>query len=87
MKVVQSRPTLCDPMDCTHQAPLSMGFSRQACWSGLPCPSPGDLCGPGMEPKPPVALALQVDSLLLSHQGSPLTSFMGGFFFLCKTGC
>ena len=34
-----------------HQAPLSMGFSRQEYWSGLPCPPPGDLPEPGMEPK------------------------------------
>ena len=33
-----------------HQAPLSMGFSRQGYWSGLPFPSPGDLPDPGMEP-------------------------------------
>ena len=39
MIVTQSCPTLCDPMDCT-QAPLSMGFSRQEYWSGLPFPSP-----------------------------------------------
>ena len=32
------------------QAPLSMGFSRQAYWSGLPCPPPGDLPDPGIEP-------------------------------------
>ena len=32
-----------------RQAPLSMGFSRQECWSGLPCPPPGDLPDPGME--------------------------------------
>ena len=32
------------------QAPLSMGFSRQECWSGLPCPPPGDLPDPGTEP-------------------------------------
>ena len=32
------------------QAPLSMGFSRQKYWSGLPCPSPGDLPDPGIEP-------------------------------------
>ena len=32
-----------------HQAPLSMGFSRQAYWSGLPCPPPGDLPDPGIE--------------------------------------
>ena len=33
-----------------HQAPLSMGFSRQEYWSGLPCPPPGDLLDPGIEP-------------------------------------
>ena len=33
-----------------HQAPLSMGFSRQEYWSGLPCPPPGDLPDPGIEP-------------------------------------
>ena len=49
------------------RAPLSMGFSRQEYWSGLPFPSPGDLPDPGIEPRSP---ALQVDSLPLSHQGS-----------------
>ena len=33
-----------------HQAPMSMGFSRQECWSGLPFPSPGDLPHPGIQP-------------------------------------
>ena len=42
------------------QAPLSMGFSRQESWSGLPFPSPGDLPDPGIEPRSP---ALQADSL------------------------
>ena len=47
---LQSCPTLCDPMDyIACQAPLSMGFSRQEHWSGLPCPPP-DLPDPGMEP-------------------------------------
>ena len=36
-----------------HQAPLSMGFSRQEYWSGLPFPSPGDLLDPGIEPMSP----------------------------------
>ena len=49
------------------QAPLSMGFSRQEFWSGLPFPSPGDLPDPGIEPW---SLALQVNSLLLSPWGS-----------------
>ena len=42
--------TLCDPWTVAHQALLSMGFSRQEYWSGLPCPSPGDLPDPGTEP-------------------------------------
>ena len=45
-----------------------MGFSKQEYWSGLPCPAPGDLPNPGIEPGFP---ALQADSLSLSHQGSP----------------
>ena len=50
------------------QALLSVGFSRQEYWSGLPCSPPGNLPHPWIEP---VAPALQIDSLLLSHQGSP----------------
>ena len=38
------------PWTIAHQAPLSMGFSRQEYWSGLPCPPPGDLPDPGIEP-------------------------------------
>ena len=45
-----------------------MEFSRQEYWSGLSFLSPGDLPNPGIEPVSP---ALQVTSLLLSHQGSP----------------
>ena len=52
----------------TCQAPLSMGFSRQEYQSQLPCLPPGDLPDPGVEPTSP---ALQVDSLPLSHWGSP----------------
>jgi len=39
-KSLQSCPTLCDPIDGSHQAPPSLGFSRQEHWSGLPFPSP-----------------------------------------------
>ena len=39
-KSLQSCPTLCDPIDGSHQAPPSMGFSRQEYWSGVPLPSP-----------------------------------------------
>ena len=53
-EVAQSCPTLCDPIDCVaYQAPLSMGFSRQEYWSGLPFPSLGDLSDPGIEPGSP----------------------------------
>ena len=45
-----------------------LGFSRQEHWSGFPCPPPGDLHNPGIKPRSP---ALQVDSLPLSHLGSP----------------
>ena len=39
-KSLQSCPTLCDPINGSHQAPPSLGFSRQERWSGLPFPSP-----------------------------------------------
>ena len=67
-RLLQSCPTLCNPMDYSCQVSLSMGFSRQEHWSGLPCLPPGDLPDPGIEPTSP---ALQGDSLLLSPWGSP----------------
>ena len=48
------------PWSVAYQAPLSMGFSRQEYWSGLPFPSPGDLPDSGIEPGSP---ALQADTL------------------------
>ena len=66
----------------TFQAPLSMGFSRQVHWSELPCPTPEDLPNPGIKPTSPVAPALQADSLLLSHKGSP---FILLYFHLSMT--
>ena len=48
------------PKTIARQAPLSMEFSRQEYWNGLPFPSPGDVPNPGIEPRP---LALQEDSL------------------------
>ena len=41
------------PRTAAHQAPLSMGFSRQEYWSGLPCPSPEDPPDPGIKPTSP----------------------------------
>ena len=54
-----------------HQALLSMGFSRQEYWSGLPSPPAGDLSDPEIKSKFPTSLALQADSLPTSHWGSP----------------
>ena len=56
------------PWTVAHQAPPSMGFSRQEYWSGLPFPSPGDLPDPGILPRSP---ALQVDALTSEPPGSP----------------
>ena len=54
-----------------YEAPLSMGFSRQEYWSGLPYPLPGDLPDSQIELSSPEAPALQADSLLLSP-GKPI---------------
>ena len=56
------------PQTVAHQAPLFMGLSRQEYWNGLPCPPPGNLPDPGIEPKSP---ALQVDSLPSEPPGKP----------------
>ena len=56
-----------------------MGFSRQKYWSGLPCRPPGDLPHPGVESSSPASSALQVDSLPLSHQGSPVRQRLSPF--------
>ena len=51
-------------------APLSMEFSRQEHWNGLPVPSPGDLTNPGIDPRSP---ALQTDSLPSELSGKPMS--------------
>ena len=66
--VAQSCLTLCDPMDCTRQASLSIEFSRQEYLSGLPFPSPEELPNPGIKPWSP---ASQVGSLPFELKGSP----------------
>ena len=52
-----------------------MGFCRQEYWSGLPCVLQGNLPDLGIEPASSASPSLQADSLLLSHQGSPLGTF------------
>ena len=60
--------SLWPPWTVAHQAPQSMGFSRQEYWSGLPFPSPGDLPDPGTEPRSPT---LRTDALLSEPPGKP----------------
>ena len=59
------------PSTVAHQVSLSTGVSRQEHCSGFPCPPPGELIHPGIEHTSLASSALQADSLLLSHQGSP----------------
>ena len=60
--------TIVTPSTVACQVPLSLGFSRQEYWSGLPFPSPGDLPNPGIELRSP---ALQADSLPTELRGKP----------------
>ena len=60
-----------------HQSPLSMGFSRQEYWSGLPFPSPGDLPNPGIEPRSP---APQADALTCEPPGFGVTKAAVHYF-------
>ena len=59
------------PWAVAFQAPLSMQFSRQEYWKGLPFPPRGDLPDSGVEPAPPVSAALQADSLSSDSLGKP----------------
>ena len=69
MKLLSRARLFATPWTVVYQASPSMGFSSQEYWSGLPFPSPGDLPSQGIKP---MSLHWQVDSLPLSHQGSPL---------------
>ena len=62
-----------------HQAPLSMGFSREELWSGLPYPPPGDLPSPGIEPRSPTLL---VGSLQSELPGKSKNSGVGSLSLL-----
>ena len=69
-KSLQSCLTLWNPMECGPSASSFHGFSRQEYRRELPCPPPGHLLDPGIEPELPAASALGADSLPLSHQSS-----------------
>ena len=61
------------PWTAASQTPLSMGFSRQEYWSGVPFPSPGDLPDSGIEPGSP---ALQEDALPSKPPGNPKSAIL-----------
>ena len=63
------------PWTVAYKAPLSMEFSRQEYWSGLPFPSPGDLPDPGIEPGSP---SLQADTLPSEPPGKSLSNAVKG---------
>ena len=67
-KLLQSCPTLCNPMDYSPLGSLSMGIFRQEYWNGLPCPPPGDLLYPGIEPISLMSPALADGFFTTRHQ-------------------
>ena len=72
------------PGTIAHQAHLSMGFPRQQYWSGLPCPSPGDLSNPGIELMSPV---WQVDPFNPGPSGKPRCCVSIGQFWSEESFC
>ena len=70
------------PWTVPRQAPLSMGFSRQEYWSGVPSPSPGDLPDPGVEPLSSASPAPQADSLPSEPPGKPMSTGAGSLSLL-----
>ena len=69
-KSLQSCLTLGDPVDPRPPGSSVHGFSRQEYWRGLPCPPPGDLSNPGIEPRSPT---IQANSLPSEPPGKPIT--------------
>ena len=72
------------PWTVAQQAPLSMGFSRQEYWSGLPCPPPGGLPNQGIQPRSPL---LQLDSLPSEPPGNPMNTRVGSLSLLQRVVC
>ena len=77
------------PWTGVHQVPLSMGFSRQEHWSGLPCPPPGDLPDSGIETMSLVAPVLLAASSLLNDQGCGFIKHDLCYVYVCvyAIGC
>ena len=72
-------PLFAIPWTIACQAPLSIGFSRQEYWNGLPCPPPGDFPNPGIKPR---SSALQADYLSSEPLGKPKNTGVGSLSLL-----
>ena len=82
-----SRPALCDPINCSPPRLLCpLEFPRQEYWSGLPCPPPGDLLSPGLEPVSLMSPALAGGFFITSTSWEGHLSFTIINFFV-KNGC
>ena len=75
----QSRPALCNPMDCSPPGSSVHGISQAEILEGVPFPFPGDLPHPGFEPRSP---ALQQTLYHLGHQGSHTDRYMDGKLYI-----
>ena len=73
------------PWTAAHEAPLSMGFSRQEYWSWLPCPPPGDLPDPGIKPLSLKSLALSGGFFTTSTTWKALLVIMNANHLSCYT--
>ena len=78
------------PWTAASQAPLSVGFSRQEYWSGLPCPPPGDLPDPGIKPEslmfPALAGTFFTTRATWEVQNDPFTTFEGFYYWSLGEG-
>ena len=81
VKLLQSCPTHCSLWTVACQAPLSMGFYRQECWSGLPCPPPGNLLNQGLNRHLLCLPHWQMGSLPLVPFGKPIYGVSLGFTY------
>ena len=74
-KSLQSCLTLCNPMNCSPPSSTVHEDSRQEYWSGLPCPPPGDLPDPGIEPASLMSLTLAVGFITAVPPGKPTNKY------------
>ena len=75
-KSIQSRPTLCNPMNYSPRDSPAVGFSRQEYWIGLPCPLPGDLPVLGIKSISLMSPALESGFFTFTPPGKPINVYL-----------